>query len=815
MKFGGSSVGNFEIISKVIAIVRQAISENGNIIVVVSAFQGITNYLIQMSQMASQGVNKYKSLYDEIEHRHLDIINKLISPDNQKKAQLVVRKWLDDLRDVLHGLHLVRELSPRTLDFVMSFGERLSAFIISEALLDGGTPCEFIDSRKLVKTDEQFGSAKVDFSKTNRNIKKYIKTHSLPQIVTGFIGSTSRNETTTLGRSGSDYTASIFGATLEADAIEIWTDVDGVMTADPGKVENAFTISRLSYEEAMELSHFGAKVIHPSTMQPALDKKIPIHIKNTFNPEAPGTIIHHKSNSNQYTIKGISSIDDIALINVQGSGMVGVAGVARRIFTTLAEQQINVILITQASSEHSVCFAILPADAEKARKALRYEFRYEIRDKMISEIEVQKQLTILAIVGENMRQTPGVSGKTFQALGKSGINVAAIAQGSSELNISVVISKKEVVKALNVLHDAFFTRGENVLRLFLVGTGKIGSTLLQKLYDQKKYIYDEYGFTTELIGICNTRRMIINDKGINITNWNSLLEDSGAAANLDYFIKSMIKLNLPGSIFIDCTASEEVSRKYIEILEANISIVTANKKANSGGYPIYREIKKTAQSHNVKYFYETNVGAGLPVMGTIRDLISGGDKIIRVEAVLSGTISYILNSLGDGKNFSESVREAVKKGYTEPDPRDDLDGRDVARKLLILCREIGIQMELDQIKTEKLIPDTALIAGSPEEFLQNLEQLDPEFAKRRLEAARKGRVLRYIGLIENNKAEVSLKEVDAEHPFFHLSGSDNIFAFTTLHSKDRPIVIKGPGAGSDVTAAGVLADVLRVAQYLS
>jgi aspartokinase/homoserine dehydrogenase 1 len=813
MKFGGSSVGNAEIIAKVISIVQRSINENRDIIVVVSAFKGVTNSLIQLSEMASQGVKKYKTLTKEIENRHFDIIDKLISPENQKRTRTAVGEWLNDLKDVLHGLYLVRELSPRTLDFVMSFGERLSAFIVSEALLDQGESCEFLDSRKLIKTDEQFGSAKVDFSKTNRYIRKYFKMHRLPQIVTGFIGSTSRNETTTLGRSGSDYTASIFGAALDADVIEIWTDVAGVMTADPRKVEKAFTISRLSYEEAMELSHFGAKVIHPSTMQPALDKKIPIHLRNTFSPSAPGTIIHHKSNSNQYTIKGISSIDDIALINVQGSGMVGVAGVARRIFTTLAEQRVNVILITQASSEHSVCFAVLPVDAEKAAKALKHEFRYEIRDKMISEIEVQKQLTILAIVGEKMRQTPGVSGKTFQALGKRGINVAAIAQGSSELNISVVVSNRDQIKALNALHETFFdTDKKRRFYLYLVGTGKIGSALLQLIQKQDHYFREETSVEFILAGLINKQKMFIENNGIPFDDWLGKLTDSGKAPDLSEFISEMKKMKMNNRIMIDCTASKEITDLYPEILEAGISVVTPNKLANARDYTFYTKIRNAARGNSSEFFYETNVGAGLPVISTIRDLINSGDTITKIEGVLSGTISFIFNSLTAENSFSTMVKKAMEKGYTEPDPREDLNAGDIARKLLILARECGLAMELKDIQVEQLIPSQILSSPNIDDFIIELKKLDNVFETKRKNAEQKGKVLRYIANLENGHGEIVFIEVDREHPFYYLSGSDNIISIYTKYYQDSPIVIRGPGAGVEVTTAGVLADIIKAAK---
>jgi aspartokinase/homoserine dehydrogenase 1 len=815
MKFGGSSVGSSELIKKVISIIKDSIENSKGIVVVFSAFKGVTDQLIALGRFASQGDESYYSSFKELESRHFGVAKDIISTSNQSKVFPHLIRTLNELQDVLHGVYLVKEASPRTLDFIMSFGERLSAYLISEAMLDRKINCEFLDSREVIKTNDHFGSAKVDFSMTNQLIVEYFQHHKLPQIITGFIGSTQNNETTTLGRGGSDYSASIFGAVCNAEVIEIWTDVNGVMTADPRKVEKAFTISNLSYEEAMELSHFGAAVVHPATMQPALDKKIPIKIKNTFNPQDEGTTISKKSLAANGPIKGISSIDDIALIRVQGSGMVGVAGVAKRIFGAMANNSINVIFITQASSEHSVCFAILPQQAQMAKKALEAEFQLELRDKMISEIVVEKDLSIIAIVGERMRHTPGISGKAFYALGRNGINVNAIAQGSSELNISVVVSKEDEAKTLNALHDAFFLSSKKTINLFLVGTGLIGKTLLKQIHTQSNTLAQEYTLLFDLVGLSNIENMLFDRKGISLSNWRSNLQASNTKANLAEFFNTMTSLNLQNSIFIDCTASDEVVKMYNKILDANISIVTPNKKAISGQYQQYLEIKKAARKHNVQFAYETNVGASLPIIGTIRDIIVSGDKIVKMEGVLSGTLSYIFNSFCQGKTFSTVVKEAKEKGYTEPDPREDLKGSDVARKLLILCREIGLTFEREDIYIENILPESAIKAKSIESFFKELKKLDKEFEKKRKHAAEKNCVLRYIAQLENNKAEILLKEVDENHPFYKLSKNDNILALYTVYCQDRPIVIKGPGAGVEVTAAGVLADIIRVATFLS
>lgn len=815
MKFGGSSVGSSELIKQVISIIKDSSENSKGIVVVFSAFKGVTDQLIALSRLASQGDESYYNSFKELESRHFGVAKDIIATSNQSKVFPHLIRTLNELQDVLHGVYLVKETSPRTLDFIMSFGERLSAYLISEALLDRKIDCEYLDSREVIKTNDHFGSAKVDFSITNQLIGEHFQQHKLPQIITGFIGSTQNNETTTLGRGGSDYSASVFGAACNAEVIEIWTDVNGVMTADPRKVEKAFTISNLSYEEAMELSHFGAAVVHPATMQPALDRKIPIKIKNTFNPQEEGTTISKKSLTTNGPIKGISSIDDIALIRVQGSGMVGVAGVARRIFGAMANNSINVIFITQASSEHSVCFAILPQQAQMAKKALEAEFQPELRDKMISEIIVEKDLSIIAIVGERMRHTPGISGKAFYALGRNGVNVNAIAQGSSELNISVVVSKEDEAKTLNALHDAFFLSSKKTINLFLVGTGHIGKALLKQIHSQSNTLAQEYSLLFDLIGLSNIENMLFDRKGIDLSNWKSNLQASNTKANLAEFFNKMTGLNLQNSIFIDCTASDEVVKMYNKILDTNISIVTPNKKAISDQYQQYLEIKKTARKHNVQFAYETNVGASLPIIGTIRDIIVSGDKIVKMEGVLSGTLSYIFNSFCEGKTFSTVVKEAKEKGYTEPDPREDLKGSDVARKLLILCREIGLTFELEDIYIENILPESTLKAKSIESFFKELKNHDREFEKKRKKAAEKNCVLRYIAQLENNKAEILLKEVDENHPFYNLSKNDNILALYTIYCQDRPIVIKGPGAGVEVTAAGVLADVIRVATFLS
>ncbi|HSR17095.1 MAG TPA: bifunctional aspartate kinase/homoserine dehydrogenase I, partial [Ignavibacteriaceae bacterium] len=689
LKFGGSSIGSADRINNVVEIIKNSKKKSGKIAVVFSAFHGITDKLIKLSKLAAKGDQAYLDLCKEIEEIHLNTIKKIISVRNQSSVLTHVKLTLNELEDVIHGVYLVKELSLRTLDFIMSFGERISAYIISKVFEDRNIESEFLDSRDLIITDTTYGSARVIFDQTNEKIKKHFDEHKKLQIITGFIASSLEGQTTTLGRGGSDYTASIFAAALKAKEIEIWTDVDGVLTADPKKVKKAFSIKSLTYEEAMELSHFGAKVIHPPTMQPALNKKIPIRIKNTFNPSFDGTIISEKGDSKNFSIKGISSIDDIALLRIQGSGMIGVAGIARRIFGALAAKKVSVILISQASSEHSICFAVLPQYSEDAKRAIEDELRFEIKDKLVSEILTEKNLSIIAVVGENMRKTPGISGKVFQALGRNGINVVAIAQGSSELNISAVVPKVDEEKALNALHDAFFLTTSKTVNIFLVGTGLIGSTLLKQINHQKNYLSEEYNLSFKVIAIANSKKMVFDTNGSDTDNWKETLREKGSKTNLDKFVDSMKSLNLPNSIFVDCTASEEVTLYYTDILKSAISVVTPNKRANSKDYSFYQSTKDAARKHNVRFLYETNVGAGLPIIGTLKDLVSSGDRVDKIEGVLSGTLSYIFNSFAENKKFSNIIKEAKEKGYTEPDPREDLNGLDVPRKLVILAREIG------------------------------------------------------------------------------------------------------------------------------
>lgn len=811
IKFGGSSVSTPERIKSVINIIKPY--SQSDVAIVFSAFGGITDVLIQLSTLALEGNIEYKKKLEEIELRHQNAVRNLISIKNQSGIQAQVKIQINELEDVLHGVYLVKERTLRTLDYIMSFGERLSAYIIAEAMKDAGIPAQYLDARKVIRTDNQFGHAKVDFEITNKLIAEHFKYNDALQIITGFIATSESGETTTLGRSGSDYTAAIFAGALKVSSLEIWTDVDGMMTADPRMVKKAFTIPTMSYEEAMELSHFGAKVIFPSTLLPAMAHNIPIWVKNTFHPEVEGTLISTDS-TNGKLIKGISSMNGINLLNIQGSGMLGVVGVSMRLFSTLAQEKINVILISQASSEHSICIAIESSWATKAKAALKKEFQHEIRNELIDDIHVTEDLSIVATVGDGMKHLPGTSGRMFSALGKNGINIVAIAQGSSERNISVVIQQVDVAKALNVLHDAFFLSDRKTVNVFLAGTGLIGKALLNQVNEQFKKLSEENKLEIRITGMANSKKMTFNEDGLSFVNAVAYLNEKGDDMNLQGFFQKMTSMNLPSSIFVDCTSNEDVANMYEDILDSNIAIVTPNKKANSGSFETYQQLKKTSRQRGVRFLYETNVGAGLPVINTLNDLLLSGDKVIRIEAVLSGTLNFIFSSFTGEKPFSEIVNEAKEKGYTEPDPRDDLSGTDVARKILILSRECGLSLELGDIPIQNLVPVDCQGEMTTPEFLATLKKHDAMFETLRAQAEAKKEKLRYQAVLENGKVNVELKAVDSNHPFYSLSGSDNIILLTTERYHERPMVIRGPGAGAEVTAAGVFADIIRIGNRL-
>jgi len=681
-------------------------------------------------------------------------------------------------------------------------------------LKDCGVEAYYLDAREMIRTDDNFGDAKVDISITYQNIKAQFEARNGIAIVTGFISRDEQGITTTLGRGGSDYTAALLGAALEVEEIQIWTDVAGVMTADPHKVPKAFPVSFMTYEEAMEMSHFGAKVIYPPTIIPALEKKIPIRIKSSFAPDKPGTYISETHTNDRFSLRGISSIDQVAMITLQGNGLVGMIGCAARLFNAMAQHQINIILITQGSSEHSICLAVSPDKSDLAKKVLSEEFKLEMMANLIEPVIVDNQLSILAIIGENMKSQPGISAQLFQALGRNGINVVVTSQGSSERNISVAIARKDVKKALNVVHEAFFLSGTHSLNLFVVGVGLVGETLMNQLAENVGYLYEQRALDIRVIAIANSKQMIVDQKGISIGQWKKALSASTTPMNIEAFIQQMVDLNLPNSVFVDNTASAEVAAYYEKILNESISISTPNKIAISSSYARYQTLKQIAEKRKVKFEYETNVGAGLPVITTLCDLIDSGDKILKIEGILSGSLSFIFNSFKIGTKFSEVVREAQEKGYTEPDPRTDLNGVDVTRKLLILARESGLNLEVEDIAVENILPQSCQDATTIADFFKALEAADGHFENMLSEAEAAGKKLRYIATLEGEKAFISLQSVASDSPFANLLGSDNMIVFTTDRYKERPLVIKGPGAGSVVTAAGVFAEIIRIGNYL-
>lgn len=815
LKFGGTSVGTAENINTVSSIIARYHQQNIALGVVVSALGGVTNQLIEAGKLAAKSDESYHEVFKAIENRHLEMVRALIEVKKQSSAIAQVKLVLNELDDLLHGIFLLKELSLRTTDLLLSFGERLSAYIIAERLQQDKLPAAFIDTRKYIKTDKNFGRARVNFVETNQALQNLFTQSPSIKVITGFIASSSNQETTTLGRGGSDYTAAIIAAALQANEIEIWTDVDGVMTADPRMVKAAFSLESISYNEAMEMSHFGAKVIYPPTLQPAFGNNIPIRIRNTFNPAFAGTLISKESQNIKFPVKGISSIKKITLVNVIGSGMVGVPGVASRLFGTLAAHDINVILITQASSEHSICFAIDPEQSVHAKEVIEEEFTLELQNKRIDSVSIEENLSIVAIIGENMRQSTGISGRMLNALGKNGVNVVAIAQGSSELNISVVINYSDLSKALNLLHEAFFLSDIKTLNIFLVGLGLIGGTLLQQIEKQQNYLYHHHHLKLNLVGITNSRQMLLDSEGIPFQQWREVLETGHSKANLEEFCQKVMQMNLQNSVFVDCTASKNVVEHYEKLLRHNVSIVTPSKLANSGSFEFYQKLYDLTFRRGVKFLYETNVGAGLPVITTLNDLKNSGDQIIKIEGVLSGTLSYIFNNFKKGTSFSQIVKEAREKGYTEPDPRDDLNGMDVSRKILILAREVGLSLEPEDVVTENILPEPCLKAQSVDGFFDELEKHNHIFEKRLEDAEVNQQALRFIAKLEEGKVSVGLEAVGADHPFYHLSGSDNIISFTTERYKERPLVIKGPGAGAEVTAAGVFAEIISISNYLS
>ncbi len=806
LKFGGTSVGSVESIHSLKRIVEKE-ARHQPVIVVVSALGGITDKLISTSQLAVEGDENWKKEYEQMVERHHKIIDTIIT--NTKDRELLFNKvdtLFTELHSIYYGVYLIHDLSKKTLDTIVSYGERLSSNIVSTFVRGS----KLYDAREFIKTEVLNGKNTLDSELTTKLVIDSFK--ELPRIalVPGFIATDKNSgDTTNLGRGGSDYTASIIAATLDAETLEIWTDVDGFMTADPKVIRSAYTIDELSYLEAMELCNFGAKVIYPPTIYPVCIKNIPIHVKNTFNPENRGTVIKSKIENNSKAIRGISSIKGTTLITVSGLSMVGVIGVNRRIFTALADKGISVFLVAQASSENSTSIGVRDEDAAAAVKVLNKEFKAEIDDGAMVPMQAESNLATIAIVGENMKHTPGIAGKLFGTLGRSGISVIAFAQGASETNISFVVDTKYLRKSLNVIHDSFFLSEYNVLNLFICGVGTVGGKLIEQIRTQYEELKEHSKLKLNVVGIASSKNAIFDREGLDLNNYRELLKAS-VPSTPEKLREHILDMNIFNSVFVDCTASKDIATLYQSFLSHNISVVTANKIAASSKYENYRLLKDTALERGVKFLYETNVGAGLPIIGTINDLRNSGDRILKIEAVLSGTLNFIFNELSATVPFSETVKRARQQGYAEPDPRIDLSGIDVIRKLVILTREAGYQVEQTDVKKSLFVPDE-YFEGSVEDFWQRLPQLDADFEKKRSKLEAEHKRWRFVATMEGGETRVALQAVDRNHPFYRLEGSNNIVMLTTERYKEYPMQIQGYGAGASVTAAGVFANIMSIA----
>jgi len=810
LKFGGTSVANAVNIKKVKAIVEQK-KGDGDLVIVVSAFSGVTDGLLQCGQSALDGNPEYASLIENLTNQHVNTVKELVPVTAQSSVLSWVVQQFHEVEDICSGIKLLSEFSDRTRDRLVSYGELVSSKIISAYLASEGLDNDWLDARKVIVTDNHHTKATVDFAATKEKVQQQILSSSKSLfVVPGFIAADEKGNTTTLGRGGSDYTAAIIGACAGASSVEIWTDVSGMMTADPRLVPNAKHIKAISYNEAMELSHFGAKVIYPPTLQPLMQEGIPVWIKNTFDPQDAGTIIEAHSHKNGNSTRGISSVNAIALLSLEGSGMVGIPGFSKRLFETLAANHINVILITQASSEHSICVGVEEKAASKAKEIIDKTFAYEIERGLIEPLSVEKDLAIIALVGDNMKSHQGISGRMFGVLGRNGVNIRAIAQGSSERNISAVIVKDDIRKALTALHEEFFETTYKQVNLFVVGTGNVGGKLLAQLKQQQEFLQEKSNLQVRIIGLANSRKMVFAEEGIEATAWKAQL-DAGEPMDLSAFVERMKEKNLRNSVFVDITANEKVASVYESVFQKSISVVACNKIAASSPFARYKKLKDLCHEFEAAFHFETNVGASLPIIGTLNDLVRSGDNINRIEAVLSGTLNFVFNHYDGQKPFSEVVRQAQAEGYTEPDPRLDLSGTDVMRKIMILAREAGAHLEMTDIANTPFMPPSCM-EGSVEDFYAEMLKQEEHFKKLYEAAASEGAKLKFVATFKDGKASVGLKHIDPSHDFYHLYGKDNIVSFYTDRYPEQPMVIKGAGAGAEVTASGVFADIIRAAR---